>query len=241
MVITSTSNSQVKEIKKLKKEKGFLFLDNPKLTEEAILAGEKIEVIVFEENKEKKFVSLAKHKNIIVSSDVFKTLSSAENSQGVLAIVRTRKRPFKPPSGNFLVLDEVQDPGNVGTLVRSALAFEFNDIYLINCASVSNEKVVRSTMGAIFKTRVYELSREEFVSNFKGMNLYCGEMNGEDISKAQLKFPVGIIVGNEGNGVSNELKKLSKSVAIKMNKGIESLNAGVAGSILMFKIKEKEN
>ena len=68
MVITSTSNSQVKEIKKLKKEKGFLFLDNPKLTEEAILAGEKIEVIVFEENKEKKFVSLAKHKNIIVSN-----------------------------------------------------------------------------------------------------------------------------------------------------------------------------
>ena len=135
MVITSTSNSQVKEIKKLKKEKGFLFLDNPKLTEEAILAGEKIEVIVFEENKEKKFVSLAKHKNIIVSSDVFKTLSSAENSQGVLAIVRIQKRPLKPPSGNFLVLDEVQDPGNVGTLVRSALAFGFNDIYLINCAS----------------------------------------------------------------------------------------------------------
>ena len=241
MVITSTSNSQVKEIKKLKKEKGFLFLDNPKLIEEAILAGEKIEVVVFEENKEEKFASLAKSKNIIVSSEVFKTLSSAENSQGALAIVRTRKRPFKPPSGNFLVLDEVQDPGNVGTLVRSALAFEFNDIYLINCASVSNEKVVRSTMGAIFKTRVYELSREEFASNFKGMNLYCGEMNGEDISKAQLKFPVGIIVGNEGNGVSNELKKLSKSVAIKMNKGIESLNAGVAGSILMFKIKEKEN
>ncbi len=241
MVITSTSNSQVKEIKKLKKEKGFLFLDNPKLIEEAILAGEEIEVVVFEENKEEKFASLAKSKNIIVSSEVFKMLSSAEKSQGALAIVRTRKRPFKPPSGNFLVLDEVQDPGNVGTLVRSALAFEFNDIYLINCASVSNEKVVRSTMGAIFKTRVYELSREEFVSNFKGMNLYCGEMNGEDISKAQLKFPVGIIVGNEGNGVSNELKKLSKSVAIKMNKGIESLNAGVAGSILMFKIKEKEN
>lgn len=241
MVITSTSNSQVKEVKKLKKEKGFLFLDNPKLTEEAILAGEKIEVIVFEENKEKKFVSLAKHKNIIVSSDVFKTLSSAENSQGVLAIVRIQKRPLKPPLGNFLVLDEVQDPGNVGTLVRSALAFGFNDIYLINCASPSNEKVVRSTMGAIFKTRVYELSRKEFVSNFKGMNLYCGEMNGEDISKVELKFPVGIIVGNEGNGVSNELKKISKSVAIKMNKGIESLNAGVAGSILMFKIKEKEN
>ena len=66
-------------------------------------------------------------------------------------------------------------------------------------------------------------------------------MNGEDISKVESKFPVGIIVGNEGNGVSNELKKISKSVAIKMNKGIESLNAGVAGSILMFKIKEKEN
>lgn len=241
MVITSTSNSKVKEIKKLKKEKGFLFLDNPKLIEEAISAGEEIEVVVFEENKEKKFELLAKTNYIVVSNEVFKTLSNAENSQGALGIVRTRKRPFKPPSGNFLVLDEVQDPGNVGTLVRSALAFGFNDIYLINCASVSNEKVVRSTMGAIFKTRVYELSREEFISNFKKMNLYCGEMNGEDISKAELKFPVGIIIGNEGNGVSKEVKEISKKVAIKMQKGVESLNAGVAGSILMFKIKEKEN
>lgn len=241
MIITSTSNSQVKEIKKLKKEKGFLFLDNPKLIEEAKVSGEEFEVVVFEEGKEKKFENLLCENNLIVSSDVFKSLSSAENSQGVLGVVKFKKRPFKPPSGNFLVLDEVQDPGNVGTLVRSALAFGFEDIYLINCASITNEKVARSTMGAIFKTRVYELSREEFVFFFKGKNLYSGEMNGEDISKVELKFPVGIIVGNEGNGVSKQLKEISKSVAIRMNDGVESLNAGVAGSILMFKIMEKEN
>lgn len=237
MVITSTANNQVKEIKKLKKEKGFLFLDNPKLIDEAVESGLKPVFVVFEEGKQNK--NLEKFNHIIVSKEVFKTLSSTENSQGICAIVRFENRPFENPSGNFLVLDEVQDPGNVGTLVRSALAFGFNEIYLINCASKTNEKVVRSTMGAVFKTKIFEISREDFIQKFKGENLYCGEMGGENIENVSFENPCGIIVGNEGNGVSKELKEIAKHVAIPMEKNIESLNAGVAGSILMFEIYKK--
>ena len=238
MVITSTSNNQVKEIKKLKKEKGFLFLDNPKLIDEALDAGLDPIFVVFEDGKENE--NLKKFNFITVSKEVFKTLSSTETSQGICAVVKPKKLEFEMPKGNFLVLDEVQDPGNVGTLVRSALAFGFNEIYLINSASKSNEKVVRSTMGAVFKTKIYELSREEFVEKFKEKtNLYCGEMGGENVKTVKFQSPCGIIVGNEGNGVSKDLKQISKHVAIPMEKNIESLNAGVAGSLLMFEIYKK--
>lgn len=237
MVITSTANNQIKEIKKLKKEKGFLFLDNPKLILEALESGLKPEVVVFEEGKENR--KLSHYNCLVVSKDVFKTIASTENSQGVCALVRFESRAFENPSGNFLVLDEVQDPGNVGTLIRSALAFGFNQIYLINCASKTNEKVVRSTMGAVFKTKIYEISRSEFVEKFKEQNLYCGEMNGENVENYNFKIPCGIIVGNEGNGVSKQLKEISTHVAIKMNNNIESLNAGVAGSILMFEVSKR--
>ena len=238
MVITSTANNQVKEIKKLKKEKGFLFLDNPKLIDEAVESGLEPTYVVFEDGKECE--NLKKFNFLTVSKEVFKTLSSTESSQGICAVVKPKNFEFEMPKHNFLVLDEVQDPGNVGTLIRSALAFGFNEIYLINCASKNNEKVVRSTMGAVFKTKIFELSRIEFVEKFKGKtNLYCGEMGGENIENVSFEKPCGIIVGNEGNGVSKELKQISKHIAIPMKKNIESLNAGVAGSILMFEIYKK--
>lgn len=240
MQITSASNQIVKEIKKLKKDRSFLFLDNPKLILEAVESGRKLEFVIVESGKENRFNKIVGETNLVVSSGVFKTLSSAEQSQGVLALVKNEAKKFKPPCGNFLVLDEVQDPGNVGTLLRSALAFGFNDVYLINCASLANEKVVRSTMGAIFKLNAIEISREEFVKKFEGKNLVAGQMNGANILNEKIALPVGVVVGNEGNGVSNEIKKISKGVSIEMEKCVESLNASVAGSILMFEIKKEE-
>lgn len=239
MLITSTSNSLVKELRKLRDCKEFLFLDNPKLVEEAKQSGRTLEYVVFEDGKQEKFKNIVGKTNLIVSENVFKALSNSSTSQGLLAIVKSETKKFKPPCGNFLVLDEVQDPGNVGTLLRSALAFGFNDVYLINCASLTNEKVVRSTMGALFKLNACEISRQQFVEKFKNSNLICGQMDGVDVRKQSFEFPVGIIVGNEGNGVSTQLKEISKSVAIKMERNIESLNVAVAGSILMFEIKNK--
>lgn len=237
MIITSQSNQQIKDLRKLKSEKEFLFLDNPKLIDEAISAKCEIYKIIFEEGKDEKFSHLKKYNFIIASKDVFKSISSATTSQGVVAMVKFGQKTFKPPSENFLVLDEVQDPGNVGTLIRSALAFGFQDIYLINSASPTNEKVVRSTMGALFKVNIFEIDRKNFVNCFKDKNLFCGIMDGKNVSSIKFPSPCGIVIGNEGNGVSREIQQICTGVSIPMNDGVESLNASVAGSILMFKVK----
>ena len=201
------------------------------------MSGAEVVKIVIEEGKEEKFSHLNQFDFLVASKDVFKSISSATTSQGALAIVKYSQQSFRPPSGNFLVLDEVQDPGNVGTLIRSALAFGFLDVYLINCASPTNEKVARSTMGALFKVNVFEIGRDEFISHFDGKNLICGVMDGKDITQTNFRFPCGVVVGNEGNGVSEKIKDICQKVTIPMNEGVESLNASVAGSILMFKIK----
>lgn len=240
MVIVSNKNETVKKIKKLKHDNEFLFLDSPKTILEAINCGFKLLYSIIEDGKQEKFKSYVGEKNIVVSREVFSNICSTVNSQGVCAIIKFFKKKFKPPLKNYLVLDNVQDPGNVGTLIRSAVAFGFQDIYLIECANVTNEKVVRSTMGAIFKSNLYEISKIEFLQNFKNSNLICGDINGKMLSETKLKFPLGIVVGNEGNGISNEILNYGESVAIEMNEGIESLNAGVAGSILMFESYKRE-
>lgn len=246
MLITSTSNEKIKFLKKIMNKKGYLFLDSPKLIEEAIKSNFVIKYFITEEKKQEKFkqifdyVSKCKSEIIEVSERVFKSFTNTIWSQGIIGITQIEERIFSPPSGNYLVLDELQDPGNVGTLIRSALGAGFEDIYLLNCASVSNEKVVRSTMGAIFKTRFYELSREEFIEKFKffeNKNLLIADMDGKNIFKTKIQTPCGVVIGNEGNGVSKEIRALAKEkITIPMNEGLESLNAGVAGSIIMFNI-----
>ena len=240
MVITSSQNNLIKEIKKLKLNRDFLFLDSPKAINEAINSNFEIKHIIIEDGKQEKFKNY-NFNTVVVSSEVFKGLCSTVTSQGACAIVKVNKRQFKPPSSNYLVLDNVQDPGNVGTLIRSALAFGFNEIYLLDCASITNEKVARSTMGAMFKVKLYEMSKMEFLNVFKNKNLICGDMNGKKLSQTKLDFPIGVVVGNEGNGISNEIMALGESVAIEMENGVESLNAGVAGSVLMFECYRRIN
>ncbi|MDD4111324.1 MAG: RNA methyltransferase [Clostridia bacterium] len=246
MIITSTSNEKIKYLRKIINEKGYLLLDSPKLIEEAIKSNYIIKYFIAEENKKKKFKEIFDYVNkceseiIEVSAKVFKTLSNTIWSQGIIGVTEIKEREFAPPDSNYLVLDEVQDPGNVGTLIRSALGSGFKDVYLLNCASVSNEKVIRSTMGAIFKTRFYELSREDFLDKFKSFknkNLLIADMKGINIFKTKIQTPCGVVIGNEGNGVSNEIISLAKeTISIPISEEIESLNAGVAGSLIMLKI-----
>ncbi len=245
MIITSTSNEKIKEIRKFKDDKEHLFLDGPKLITEAIKANRRLSRLVIESGKEDKYADFCKVADeiIIVSESVFQRLSTTIYSQGVVAIVERKTYEINKPVGNFLVLDEVQDPGNVGTLIRSALAADFMDVYLLNCASLANDKVVRSTMGTLFRIRVHELSREEFIErykNFSNKNMYTTDMKGENIYTAKFEQPCGIVVGNEGNGVSKNIRELcNKTFSIPMQNDVESLNAGVAGSVIMLQISNK--
>ena len=233
-MITSTQNQTIKNIVKLSKEKNVLCLDNPKLIEEAIKKGLKLLYVLKTEKINQTFGS----DDIIVADYVLEKFTNVKASRGVVALIRLEVLEVQKPTGNFLILDRVQDPGNVGTLIRSAVGSNFLDIYLIDCASVCNSKTVRSTMGAIFKANLYEVS-QEFINTLKSWDLpiYVADMNGKNIYQTSFAENCGVIVGNEGQGVSEELRKVATdTLCIPMQNFLESLNAGVSGSIIMYQI-----
>lgn len=240
MIISSMQNAKVKELKKLMADKSLVFFDNPKLLEEAHKAGFQILYILKRED--------CTHKTdyggevITLSKNVFKSFSTTLNSQGLIGVVKFNFKTIEKPKGNYLVLDCLQDPGNLGTLIRSALGANFLDIYLLDCVKASSDKVIRSSMGAIFKTRIYPCTKEEFIKQFKTWNLplIACDMDGDNLYNFAPQCPVGIVIGNEGNGVSKEMFNLAtKTISIPMQNDLESLNAGVAGSIVMFQIASK--
>ena len=232
LMLTSVHNEKIVNLIKLSKQKGVLCLDNPKLICEAI--ANKWDILAVIKTISNNFTS----NDILVSENVLKKFTNTKTTQGVIALVKLKHYELKPPDNNFLILDNIQDPGNVGTLIRSAVGADFLDIYLYKCASLSLDKTIRSTMGAIFRCRFYEVG-EDFVDIAKGWNktILTADMDGENIFSVKISGSVGLIVGNEGHGVSESFRGLSnKVISIPMRNGLESLNAGVSGSILMYQL-----
>lgn len=227
-------------LKKQKREnKSLLFLDNVKIIKDAIKNNSiKIDCILTSLD------SLP----FDFSGKIFKTddktieqLSDTKTPQKVLCVAYYTQDVVVEPKTNFLVLDGLQDPGNVGTLIRSAFASGFSFVYLVDSVKKSNAKLIRSSVGAVFDSKVFELSRDEFVafSQKNNLNLLKCDMNGENIFNFKTDKQVGVVIGNEGQGVSKEISNLCKqSVKIPMMPGIESLNAGVSGSIIMYQINK---
>ncbi len=237
MILASMQNEKIKMLKKLMADKSLMFFDNPKLIQEAFDAGHNIIYII----KKEGYVGKTDYGGEVVevTENVFKNFSSTVNSQGLIGVVHFQEPNFKKPIGNFLVLDGLQDPGNVGTLLRSALGSNFLDVYLLDSVKITNSKVVRSSMGAIFKLNIYQLSKQTFLEQFKNWNipLVVCDMNGQNVFDVNQWGNCGVVVGNEGNGVSQEIKNIAtKTIKIPMSNNLESLNAGVSGSIVMFLI-----
>lgn len=178
----------------------------------------------------------------IVSDKMLASLATTITNQDIVCVCK--KIDYGLSSiGNSLILDNLQDPGNVGTLIRSAIAFGFEDIYLIGGADPYSEKVIRSSAGLVMSSRIHEVSFEEIKSNKNliAKNFIIADMSGENIDKICLpKESFAVIIGNEGQGVSKEMKSLADNiVSIPMSPKVESLNAGVAGSIIMQKLGVK--
>lgn len=243
--IFSTQNKLIKDLKKQKRTNRFLlFLDNPKSINDAFLAGFTPKLLLVDQEKLGKLSLPVAQDTIITNEEIIAQFSSTKTPQGVVAVYDFVITNPKKPTSNFLVLDGLQDAGNIGTLLRSALGADFIDVFLVDCTALTNDKVVRSSMSAIFRLNIYELARQEFVEFAKkqNLNLVCGDMGGENVFeiKSTLKN-VGLVVGNEGNGVSGELASLcNMALSIPMANGLESLNVGVAGSIMMFQINQKK-
>ena len=142
----------------------------------------------------------------------------------------------------ILILDNIQDPGNLGTIIRSAVAFNFDTIVTsIDTVDLYNPKVVRSTKGMLFNINIINRNLETFFKDLKDYTIYGTDVtNGIDITNEKIPQKFAIIIGNEGKGISEKVKKYChKFIYISMSDKCESLNAGVSASILMYEVYKK--
>ncbi|GAA0825793.1 TrmH family RNA methyltransferase [Clostridium tertium] len=255
--IESKENNFFKSIKKLKERRfrqkeGKFILEGFRLIEEAAKANMEIEYIILSQgNEEKLYNSSLKEvinddKIYVFSSSLFLQISSTEHTQGVIAVVKNKKMTIDLDGGFFLVCDKVQDPGNLGTIIRTGHAAGVDGIILTKgTVDIYNDKTIRSTMGSIFYVPIF-YDDEDFsiIKKLKdnGVALVTTSLEeSKNFFEENLKGKIMLAVGNEGNGISNELFELaSKKVKIPMPGGAESLNVAIATSIILFE-KVRQN
>ena len=240
--IISKDNKLIKEWAKLKQKKyidetNCVLLEGITLINEAEQRNVKFKAVCTNFYTDEKFDC----PTYLLKENAFKVLSGTENSQGIIAIAEMPRNTFSMPKGNFLVLDQIKDPGNLGTIVRTAVACGFCEIYCLNCVSYRNEKVIRSTMGTIFDCKIMDINLDEFKSLSK-FSLYSAEMDGKSVFKTDdVPKQFGIVVGNEAHGISEEVKQTKmEAVSLPMKNRVESLNAAVACGILMYILSSKQ-
>ena len=182
----------------------------------------------------------------IVSDDVFNRIAETVTPQGVIALVKMPKRDVKDITENaqsLLLLEDLQDPGNLGTMIRTAEAAGMDGVILSKTSvDIYNPKVVRSTMGAVFRMPVFyveDLTGLVRDINLKGFNTFATHLSArKNYFEADYSGKTAILIGNEGNGLSDEVTALAKEkVIIPMSGKVESLNASVAAALMMYEIK----
>lgn len=256
--IESKDNHLIKEIKKLKKKKyrtesNQFIIEGFRFVEEALKSSFKVPYILISEDsidKYKKFgIDRLTHDDTdvyCIKQSLLKELSNTENPQGILAVVKNKKVEIVDKEGFYVLLDKIQDPGNMGTIIRSAHASgALGVIATKGTVDIFNDKTLRSTMGSIFNIPIIENADIEMVKSLKsnGFKLLVSSLDTENnFYDVDLTDKVIISVGNEGNGVSEEIYKLCDLKAkIPMPGGAESLNAAVAASIMMFEaVRQRE-
>ncbi len=231
MKISSVNNQLIKDTVKLHNKK-YRDLENQFITEgyhlyeEAVKYGNIKTVFTIDE-------TIVGDKVIYVTLPVLEKLSQTKKPQGILCVCEKVKN--NEVTDKVLILERIQDPGNLGTLLRSALGFGFNTVVLDNTCDLYNDKVIRSTQGNLFKLNIIEKNTIEFMIQNPDYKYYGTSMNGVELSKIEYDKKLALILGNEGSGISKEVLSLtSENITIKTN--VESLNVGVAGSIIMHHI-----
>ena len=260
-VITSKDNEIIKNLKKLKDKKyrdeqGLYIVEGIKIIQEAITENVKINKIVIceecveaEEISQKLLYEIAKYNCIYVSKKVFATLTDVVAPQGILAVIEKTYKKYDNTKeigesidysqDIILALDGVQDPGNLGTILRTADSVNLKQIIITkNTADPYNPKVVRSTMGAIFRVKIIET--DNLVQTLKEIKKNKFKVVVTSLDTEESIYDIDyrkkvIIIGNEANGVSKEVQDLADSkVKIPMLGRTESLNASVATGVVLY-------
>ena len=232
MIITSIENPKIKELCKLndkkgRKREGKFLVEGAHLVKEAKMAGVLLEAFSLDEREG----------YTTISENVMRKLSNTNtvvSEIGVCKMAETAKL-----SKRILILDGVQDPGNMGALMRSACAFGFNTIVIgEGSCDIYNDKVIRSSQGAIFKLSFIHTNLLDFIPTLEEYSIYgTNVINGIELDSVKLEDKMAFVLGNEGNGVSKEVQALiGRNLYIPIS-NTESLNVSVAGGIIMYHLR----
>lgn len=249
--ITSRQNPLVQQIRKLntsrsgRRTEGLFVGEGPKLLAEALCAGMEVAAVVGSAGVRTGCPPTIRQ--VEVPEDLLKSLSTTETPQGVLFLCRmpALTPPDKLSGGRYLVLDGLQDPGNLGTIWRTADAFGADGLLLVNnCADPFSPKTVRATMGAAFRLPAWEcgLGEAKALLDDAGIPLYATALRDDtlDVREAELSR-AAVVIGSEGRGISREALALcAGTVKIPMRERCESLNAAVAASVVLWEMKRSE-
>lgn len=244
--ITSRTNPLCTHIRKLassaayRRQHGEFLCDSPKLLEEVLLHGGCLRTVVYTAGTALPLIQ-GRTRLVQVPPDVMKSISPAQTPQGVLSICAMPDRALpKMLSGRrYVVLDGVQDPGNVGTILRTADAFAADGVFLVNaCADLYNPKTVRATMGAVFRCPVWSCTIADLHSLLlsAGLPLYGAALRADTADVREVDYGCcAIAIGSEGRGLSEELLAIcDRTVRIPMREHCESLNAATAAAVLLW-------
>ncbi len=246
MLITSVDNKKIKDYVSLKtskgrKEKGLFLVEGSHLCEEAEKSGLLQELLVLDKMK----LEFDTNKEIIyVTENVMKKISNLTNIPMVIGVCKIKENK-KIEGNHILLLDNIQDPGNIGTIIRSAKAFNVDTIVLSDdSVDIYNDKVLRSTQGMLFHSNIIYDNLTNVINKLKKENyliLGTDVNNGTDVRDIKVD-KYALIMGNEGHGVRKEIKEIcDKNLYIKMNNSCESLNVAVATSILLYELNRSNH
>ena len=241
MVITSRNNPLVRRVfslreKKFRREAGEYVAEGIKSVREAAASGAHIRLLVRAERVPAQ--DIAADGELVVSDGVFEKLSEEVSPQGVLAVIEAPDCTPAPPRSPALLLDGVSDPGNMGTVLRTADAAGYTDVYLRGCTDPFAPKSVRASMGGIFRVRLHIGGDEALRAALAGVPLVCADMGGGNAFRFTPPARFCLVVGNEANGVTEEVRAAcAHTVRVPMRSVCESLNAGVSAGILMYLLR----
>jgi len=244
--ITSRKNPLLQQVKKLlsskkaREEAGLFVADGTKLLQEAVTYYSGLDTVILSDGVEAEVPEQVRC--IRVPGDVMESISPMQSPQGALFLCRLPEKKSFVPAPGMLLLDGIQDPGNIGTILRTADALDIPVILLEGCADPYSHKVVRSSMGAVFRTPViqsgWEIVKKACTDAGIPIGVTALSDRAKDLRKSDLKT-MAVVIGSEGQGVRKEiLDSADAELIIPMNPHCESLNAAVAATIVMWQMKQ---
>lgn len=249
-MITSSQNPKLKLVRALmgrvkeRRDANAFVVEGVRLIEEAVNAGCQFKFALYSDGLSERGMDLVNKlsaNNIEVddvAGDLLHKLSDTESPQGILAVLELAQHPIPSLLDLVLILDQIRDPGNLGTLLRTAAATGVQAIlFPPETTDVFAPKVVRAGMGAHFRLPIHMMTWEGIKTHTKDMQIHLADMDGISCWKTDLRQPLALIIGSEAEGASDEARRLAtQKICIPMAGNVESLNASVAGSVLMFEV-----